>query len=305
MLYFLPGQIIGIISLIFYTINTLFWTFLLFILAIFKLILPFKTARKICDKGLVAIASFWVFCNNINLLLTKKIKWTVEIPDNLSTKNWYLVISNHQTWADILVLHKVLYGKIPFLKFFIKKELIWMPVLGFAWWALDFPFMKRYSREYLEKNPQAKGKDLEITKKACEKFKTMPISIMNFIEGTRFKPEKHKKQQSPFKNLLKPKAGGVAFVLASMGDQLNSILNITIVYPQGAKHCWDFFCGKVAEVIVTVENIPITKDIRGDYFTDKEFKRSFQTWINNLWLKKDRKISLLFESVKDTSNDML
>ena len=156
-----------------------------------------------------------------------------------------MVISNHQSWIDIITLQTVFNRKIPFLKFFIKKELIWVPIMGPAWWALDFPFMKRYSPEFLAKKPHLKGKDIEITRIACSKFKTMPVSVMNFVEGTRFSENKHYRQRSPYNNLLKPKAGGTGFVLTIMGEQLNSILNITIKYTGEDKKFWSLLCGRI------------------------------------------------------------
>ena len=42
--------------------------------------------------------------------------------------------------------------------------------MGFAWWALDYPFLYRHSAEYLKEHPEQKGKDFEATRKACEKF---------------------------------------------------------------------------------------------------------------------------------------
>jgi 1-acyl-sn-glycerol-3-phosphate acyltransferase len=168
---------------------------------------------------------------------------------------------------------------------------MWIPVLGFSWWALDYPVMYRFSREHLEKNPHLKGKDLETTKKACEKFKKMPVSVMNFVEGTRNTPAKHKRQQSPFKHLLRPKAGGTAFVLNALGDQFKSILNVTIIYPNGIKTMWEYACGKLDEVVVRVEQIPVTEEFLGDYFNDESFQRRFQEWLNALWQKKDEAIA--------------
>ena len=135
--------------------------------------------------------------------------------------------------------------------------------------------MTRYSKEFLEKNPHMKGKDLETTKKSCEKFRDTPVSIMNFVEGTRFREEKHEKQNSPYKWLLRPNSGGVAFVIGSMGEQLTSILDVTIAYPEGRKEIWDFMCGRVPHVRVKVIKVPITEEITGDYFNDDDFKKSF------------------------------
>lgn len=150
--------------------------------------------------------------------------------------------------------------------------------------------MKRYSKQLLQKKPHLKGKDLKITRKACEKFKTSPVSIINFVEGTRFTPEKHVKQQSPYQNLLKSKAGGIAHVLGSMGDQLNAILDVTIVYPKGMNSFWAFVCGYIHEVRVTVRSMPITEDLLGNYSEDKSYQERFHRWLNKLWEEKDRGI---------------
>lgn len=245
---------------------------------------------------LIYIAMTWVRINSLNTELFNKIEWTFKGVDELQKKDWYLILANHQSWVDILVLQKMFAGKIPMLKFFLKKELIWVPFLGLAWWALDFPFMRRYSRQFLENNPHLKGKDLERTQKACEKFKTIPISIVNFVEGTRFTKTKHKRQNSPYDHLLNPKAGGVAFVLSAMGNCLHKIINVTIVYPDGADTFWGFISGRVHRIVVEVEVLPITSEIQGDYFNDPVFREQFCNWINTLWKNKDLKISRLLQS---------
>ena len=154
-------------------------------------------------------------------------------PDGLSKANWYLVIVNHQTWVDVIALQTALNRRIPFLKFFVKQQLIWFPVLGIAFWAMDMPFMKRHSKAYLQEHPEQKGKDLEATKKSCERFHDTPTSVINFIEGTRFSEEKRIRRESPYKHLLPPRSGGMAVALSSMGSMFDAILDVTILYPQG------------------------------------------------------------------------
>lgn len=290
MLHSLPSPVTGAISMILYFVNTIFWCTFLFFMALLKFVIPLKPWRKLCDVILIYISTSWIFCNNLNQNLTQKTRWNVSGLEPLKMDEWYLVLSNHQSWVDILVLQRIFHRKIPFLKFFLKKELIWVPVLGLAWWALDFPFMQRYSQHFLEKNPHLKGKDLESTKVACEKFKTTPISVMNFPEGTRFTKRKHDKQESPYANLLKPKAGGVGFVLGAMGDVLSKIVDVTIVYPKGVKTYWEFACGQVEEVKVEINIIPISEDMKGNYMDDEAFRNRFQEWINDYWSKKDRQI---------------
>jgi len=277
----------GTFTLLLILTSTLIGYPFLLITSLIKLV-PFKPVQKICTKILIMIATRWIHNNTFlcKKILGVQIKVTGET--DIPMKEWYLVISNHQSWSDIVILQMVFNGKIPLLKFFLKKELIWVPLLGVAWWALDFPFMKRFTAEFLAKNPHLKGKDIEITKKACEKFSFTPVSIMNFVEGTRFTEAKHKRQKSPFKNLLKPKAGGTGFVFTAMGHQLHSILNVTIKYPQHDLNFWNFLCGRIDEVDVFIEKIPVTDDLIGDYISDMKYQKRFQNWLNDLWIKKDK-----------------
>ncbi len=293
MLHFLSGKVRGVLSAVLFTINTLFWVGLLLTVSMMRIVLPLKFWYVITSKISILIANSWIACNNLTIALFHKIDWDVKFSGEMKMNDWYLVVSNHQTWIDIVVLQKIFLNRIPFLKFFLKKELIWVPVLGPAWWSLEFPFMKRYSKEFLEKNPHLKGKDIESTKEACEKYKTMPISIMNFMEGTRFTEQKKESQQSPYTNLLKPKAGGISLVMNSMGDMLQKIADVTIYYPEGPKTFWQFLCGETTRIVVHVNILPITEELRGDYVNNPEFTGKFQTWLNNYWASKDRLLNEL------------
>ena len=216
------------------------------------------------------------------------IEWDVEGLESLSRNDWYLVTSNHQSWADILVVQKVLHRRTPMLKFFLKQQLIWVPVIGVAWWALDFPFMKRYTAEQIKKNPSLKGKDLETTRRACEKFKYTPVAVFNFFEGTRFTPQKHDAQQSPYRYLLKPKAGGAGFVLGAMGEQLHTLLNITIHYPDAEHGFWALLSGRIRRVVVRIEALTIPEELRNrDYLQDEAYRLQVQQWVTELWQNKD------------------
>jgi 1-acyl-sn-glycerol-3-phosphate acyltransferase len=290
MLNFLPRLLIHILSLTIYTINTIFWLIPIIVFSFCKAVIPLKFSQKVFSYLLDQMASNWVAVNTLIQKLFNKTEIKVTGLEQLTMKEWYLVICNHQSWVDIVILQRIMHKKIPFLKFFLKKELIFVPFLGLAWWALDFPFMKRYSQSFIKKNPHLKGKDVETTRKACAKFKHKPVSIMNFIEGTRFTNEKHDKQSSPFQNLLKPKAGGIGFVLEAMGGNLHKIVNITIHYPEGIPTFSDFLAGRVKQVNVNVEVSKIGDELIGDYVRDRAFKIKFQKWVNQLWLDKDQKL---------------
>jgi len=290
MLNFLPGWLIGFISFILYVLNTVFWLIPILFFSLLKAIIPVQLPQKIFSYLLDLMAGNWIAVNTMNQKLFTKLEIKTEGLEGVNEKDWYLVLANHQSWVDILILQRALHGKIPFLKFFLKKELIYIPIFGLAWWALDFPFMKRYSQAFLRKNPHLKGKDLETTRKACAKFKHKPVSVMSFIEGTRFTEEKHQQQKSPFKHLLKPKAGGIAFVLDAMGEHLTTIVDVTIYYPEGVPTMIDFLCGNTKNVYVEVHTRDIKSELSGDYFNDRNYKIFFQKWLTNFWHKKDERL---------------
>ncbi|MBW1891609.1 MAG: acyltransferase [Deltaproteobacteria bacterium] len=292
----------GLLSLGLYVTNTLVCCTPLLLMTLLKLIVPYTPWRKMCNRILTSIAGTWIRINNFNQEVFSRTRLTTRGTENLDPKEWYLVLSNHQSWVDILVLQNIFHGKIPMLKFFLKKELIWVPVLGLAWWALDFPFMKRYSKKFLKKHPQLRGKDIDITRKACRRFRTIPVSIMNFVEGTRFTSQKHRRQSSPYNHLLKSKAGGIAFVLAAMGDQLNTILDVTIVYPGKIGSFWDFVCGKIPDIIIDIRSMPIDPSLVGNYTLDEAFRTRFQTWLNRLWTEKDARMDAMLTASADNPN---
>lgn len=283
----------GAASLFLYALNTLLWVTPIFIMALVKMAVPLRPFRKFCDRILNRCAENWIGWNNLNQDVFAHTAFRVSGLESLDRGSWYLVVSNHQSWVDILVLQRIFHRRIPFLKFFLKKELFWFPVMGQAWWALDFPFMKRYTRRFLEQHPHLRGRDLAVTRRACEKFKAIPVSVMNFLEGTRFTPAKHHRQGSPYRNLLRPRAGGIAFVIGAMGDCLQSLIDVTIAYPGGAPSFWDFLCGRIREVRVEVNALPITPAMLGDYFNDEAFRDAFQNWVNALWERKDRCVEAL------------
>ena len=273
------------------SMSTVVLSFPLFLVSVSKLMIPLHGWQDLCRRILDGIAETWISINSFLIGLLTKTEWEMEGFEGLDPRGWYMVVSNHQSWVDIPVLQKAFNRKIPLLKFFLKQNLIWVPILGLAWWALDFPFMKRYGRETLARHPELRGKDMETTRKACEKFRTIPVSVMNFLEGTRFTDEKHGKGSGEYRHLLAPKAGGLAFVLSAMGSQLRSLLDVTIVYSGGRPTFYQLFAGRIPKVKVMVRQREIPAGmIDGDYANDAEFRERFQGWVSDLWRIKDRLI---------------
>jgi 1-acyl-sn-glycerol-3-phosphate acyltransferase len=280
----------GVIATVVLVANVIVLTVSMVPFALIKLLLPFPAVRRPVDRALNGIADAWVMINGWWIALMQKVDWRVEGLETLNPRGWYLVSSNHQSWVDILVLQKVFLRRIPMLKFFLKRELIYVPVIGFAWWALDFPFMRRGSGR--------SGKtDLATTRKACERFKLIPTSVINFVEGTRFSVEKKRKQNSPFDHLLKPKVGGLAIALATMGEQFEALLDVTIAYPQSVPTFWDLLSGRLSEVVVHVQQREIPRElIDGDYERDAAFRGRIQAWVQGIWQEKDARLQALLDT---------
>ncbi len=282
----------GALTSLMMILNTVFWLPLI-LTAIFLKFIPSAYTKKMANTILNFLVTTWISVNSLILGFTKNIRWNLSGLENLNMKKNYLVLSNHQSWSDILILQKLLNRKVPMLRFFIKQSLIWVPVLGLAWWALDYPFMKRRSKAEIARKPHLAGKDVEATRKACEKYKTIPVSVMNFVEGSRFTEKKKIEGQSRYKNLLNPRPGGTGLVLTSMGDYLSDILNVTIKYGENRRSFWGFLSGRVKEITVVVETIPVTEELKGDFHSDQEYRERFINWLNNLWQEKD----LLLEKI--------
>ena len=284
----------GSLALSLIALNTVFWSALLLAFAVVKLVLPFAAVRRRLDPLLNAIATSWIACNGGILRLTQQRHWDVEGNENLVRDGWYLVTCNHQSWADIFVLQQVLSRRVPMLKFFLKQQLIYVPVIGLAWWALDFPFMRRHGKSALAKHPELRHRDRDATRRACERFRLVPTSVMSFPEGTRFTAAKHAAQSAPYRHLLRPKAGALAMSLEAMGAQFESMLDVTVVYPQGAPTFWEFLCGRGGGVVVRVAQVPIPAEFRsGDYAADNAYRQRFHGWVEALWRAKDEQIERL------------
>lgn len=269
-------------------LNTLILIGPLLLIALGKFVLPGKALKTASSRGVMWVAETWAEINKLIFAALLPVRWDIRGSADLRPSTSYLVISNHQSWVDIPALVQAFNRKTPYFKFFLKQELIWVPFLGLAFWALDYPFMKRYSKAFLAKHPHMQGKDLEITKQACEKFKDLPVTVVNYLEGTRFTPAKQAQQGSPFQYLLKPKAGGVAFVLAALGEQLDTVLDVTLVYPG----FWALISGQVDKVIVDIQTRELDPALwQGDYENDPTFRQFVQNWVNTLWEDKDARIA--------------
>jgi len=279
----------GAIMILIVSVNTIVLTAVIFILAIFKLLAPPGRARNAMTHWLSSLGELWVSVNKTLVLFYRGMEWDVRLPDGISHTGRYLVFCNHQSGVDILALQHCLNRRAPFGRYLLKHQLIWVPVLGVAWWALDMAFLRRYSKQELIRNPSLRGKDLENAARACEKLKHIPVSMMTFPEGTRFTRAKHRAQNSPYRHLLRPRYGGIGQVLYSFDDALDSLIDVTIIYPDGVPTVWQYVSGQVKKIVVHIELRPIEADLRGqDFRDDAVAKNRLIKWLGGIWEEKDR-----------------
>lgn len=266
---------------------------------ILKLLLPFKSTQAFFSTWANGLFRLWAYAMSLLFQLTQSMTWHIEGDLELHKKGWYLIMGNHRSWVDVFVLMHLARRNMPMPRFFLKRQLLWIPVVGWGCWVLDMPFMRRYSKEVLAKKPHLKGRDIATTRRSCAKFKHIPTTVVNFCEGTRFTPQKHRNKNSPYRYLLPPKAGGTAFSLQIMGDQFEAILDITIAYPgkDDRPVVWHLLSGQLRNVYVHIRTLPITPDLIGDYANDDVFKQHFQKWLNLRWHEKDAIIEQLHEKM--------
>ena len=275
-------------------LSTIVHTTPLFLIALLKWLLPISGWRRACAAALVRIAESWIGFNSWLIEGFTPTRFRISGLEALRRDGHYLVLANHRSWVDIVAMQRAFNRRIPFLRFFLKRELIWVPLLGLAWWALDFPFMRRASRKELAKRPELAEADKLATRRACEKFRGMPVSIMNFVEGTRFTPAKQARQAGEYRHLLRPKSGGVAFALEAMGEGLQTVLDATIAYPGGTPTMVDLFGGRVPEIVVEIRERAIPGELLGsDYERDQAARVRYQRWLNGLWEEKDARLDAL------------
>ena len=128
----ISSQILGAFSLAFLAINTVLWCIPFYLFGVARVLIPVRAWQERLSRVLMRLAEGWIDCNNFGLDLVHRIQWDMRGFEGLRYDEWYLVSCNHQTWVDIPVLQRTFNRRIPFIKFFLKKELIWVPLLGLA-----------------------------------------------------------------------------------------------------------------------------------------------------------------------------
>ncbi len=293
MLSFLPAWLNICITLFLLIICTAAVSFAICAVAFLRL-MCFGLGHKFFIRTANKCMRWWLRRIREIIKITNNADWQCDIPISAEFSDSYLLISNHISWLDTLVLAAVFADLRRVPKFFLKHSLLYVPFVGWACWGLDMPFLRRYSRTYLLKHPEKRFTDIETSREACKKFSGVPTMMVIFPEGTRFTPEKRDLSKSPYRHLMQPKPTTIAVALESLGQQFNKIIDVTLCYPDNPKTPFrDFLAGRLKKVCISIREIEITDDLRGSYLTDKQYKRSFSLWLKELWQRKEQKMSAM------------
>lgn len=278
----------GVAATMFVVVGSIFWCTTLYLFYLVRVLVIRKPWRVAVGGAMDRLVDGWVGTNTVGMKLCRVARFRVtESGEPLNRRSWYAIVSNHQSWADILILQMVFLSRTPVVKFFTKRELIYVPFVGLAMWTLGFPYVYRYSREKIAANPSLRGRDREATLKACERFKERPVAALGFCEGTRFTTEKHARTSSPYRHLLKPRTGGLSYVLEALRDKIEHVVDVTIVYAGEAPGFWAFLCGKCAEVHVHIETVPASEF----------WERGLRDRVDELWREKDERVARMRSNI--------
>lgn len=271
-------------------LNTIVACVPLYLMAALRWISP-ASARARWNRRMDGIIDYWTGCNRA--LIARLGICDIQLdaaPDlQLSRDAWYLLTCNHQSWSDILLLQNSLRPVLPPVKFFTKRELIWLPALGPAMWMLGFPYVRRPSREAIAANPALRDADREEIRRACAGFRSNPVAVLNFTEGTRFTRAKRAAQGSPYQHLLKPRIGGVELVLNGLADELDGLLDVTIHYPGAAPSFWRFLCGDCPSARLSLRHEPLPAAVCAGLRAGN--RAELAAWLEDIWQRKDRALA--------------
>lgn len=291
MLHFLPWPILFTINSVIITLSVTINSIPVLLLSCVRLVLPFRWVNVMAERSNYVFYRIFVSVNAFAIFLTNRIDWDVQGNDFPQVKKSCIIICNHLSWADIVLLLHIYRGKIPLTKFFLKKNLIYIPLIGLACWGLGMPFLNRYTREQLIKNPELKNRDIETTRKACRRLVYAPSTLINFVEGTRYTPAKAAKSKSPYKHLMVPKSPSLAIALGEIGNDIEALFNTTMCYRYNTKSPFiDLLKGRMRTVYARIEKIPVTEELVGNYLEDKQFKHNFGVRLREIWAQKDAQL---------------
>ncbi|MEC7030278.1 MAG: 1-acyl-sn-glycerol-3-phosphate acyltransferase [Pseudomonadota bacterium] len=199
---------------------------------------------------------------------------TVVNRDEIPTNKPFVIVANHYSWVDIVVLYATLFAENHSFVFVMKRSLIKIPMIGVVCWGLGHPLLYR---------GKSRRKNLKILTEGARKSLEYQHGILIFPEGTRY--TKVDNYPEEYQQLLKPRTVGFECVLKNIvGDPSEGkndavpVLDVTLKYTSGEHGLWDFLTGKSGSVLLYSELHSVTP-------------KNAKAWLLDAWTKKDHLLS--------------
>jgi 1-acyl-sn-glycerol-3-phosphate acyltransferase len=273
-------HLLSAISLLVVLLNLVFWIIPLLVLALLKLMAGQRS--QALHTAMAAIYRTAVRMNDLWLRKVLRIHWHRPVLD-LAPDEVCLVISNHRSWIDILLIQSLISRRGPIVKFLTKRELMYIPIIGQIIWAFEFPSLHRRAARG-QNEAERRQVDAQRIVDACANIDQHPCAFLTFPEGTRFSENKHKASSSPYRTLLRPRGGGYALLCEALNTKAAKIVDVTIAAPANLNF-WKFLSGSIRLIPMHVEVLN-NPNLTGDGAIG---------WLNDRWLIKDQTYTTMFQ----------
>ena len=263
-------NIISLTSALWVVINLLVGFIMLLPISIVSWLIPLPAVSRWCTFAVDHVYRFAVRVDSFWMLRVVGIE--LEIKGEINTDQAPVVICNHQSWFDIPLVQEVITGNGPIIKFLVKREITWVPIIGWICLALNFPRLRRGDNKVTGES------DFSIIEKASKKHGDVSGALLIFPEGTRYSALKRERQKAGYKHLLKPKTGGLRTIKEYAGPD-TSLVDITIDYHQKGVNIWNCLHGNPRKITLLLEHYKLSEidDI--------------EAWLADRWAAKDRVLS--------------
>ena len=260
------------------SLNLLAWSVPLAVLLLARVVVPpwRPLSARICER----IYRIAVAVDDWCLRHISRARWQnpgVELPPGRAC----IVLANHRSWADILLVQSVISRRGPIVKFLCKRELAYIPVLGLIFLAFDFPVLRRRARRHRSEQ-RRRDDDRRRVREACAVLHRAPAAMLSFVEGTRFTERRHAHAGGPYRFLLPPRAGGFAVIVEALRPLDAPVIDLTIGYSRPTTF-WRFLGGDAGDVAIVAER-----------FAMREVGAAgTNAWLQGRWRDKDATLATL------------